>query len=119
MAHLASSFSSQQAGTLEVLLQGVYYQSSRRDAGFLGDSTSSNPSNVLIKGYAGPVGGRMYTQPIDRYAPNTTTYFEYPGSGVVWEFGTELVANTSGSLSGFYSYGIIELRMELTLRWTL
>lgn len=113
MGHLSSSFSSQYAGQLEVVLSGVWYHGTRRDAGF---SSSNGTPNILLRGYVGPAGARHYTQPIDRYAPVVTALFDYPGGGVEWQFGTETVAYTSGGATGLYSYGFQDLRLDLTLR---
>ena len=113
MAHLSSSFSSQYAGQLEVVLSGVWYYGTRRDAGF--SSTNGTP-NILLRAYVGPTGSHQYTQPIDRYAPVVVAVYDYPGNGVVWEFGTELVAYTAGGATGAYTYGFQDLLMKLTLR---
>jgi hypothetical protein len=113
MAHLASSFSSQYTGQLEVVLSGVWYHGTRRDAGF---SSNNGTPNVLLRGYVGPAGAYQYTQPIDRYAPVVVLLLDYPGGGVTWNYGTELLANTSGGATGLYSYGFQDLRMDLTLR---
>jgi len=113
MAHLSSSFSSQNAGQLEVVLKGVFIYNVRRDAGF--PSTNGTP-NALIRGYVGPVGGRQYTQPIDRYAPTVTQIFNYPGGNVVWDFGTETIDFTTGGATGIITWGFEDLRMDLVLR---
>jgi hypothetical protein len=112
MAHLASSFSSIHAGQLEVVLSGVWYHGTRRDAGF--SSTNGTP-NVLVRAYFGPAGALQYTQPIDRYAPVVVALVDYPGAGVLWTYGTETVANTVGGATGLYSYGFEDLRIDLTL----
>lgn len=113
MAHLASSFSSAYSGQLEVVLRGVFIYENRRDAGF--PSSNGNP-NMLIRGYVGPVGGRFYTDPIDRFAPTVTAFFDYPGGNAVWDFGTELIDYTFGGASGIIVFGIQDLRMDLILR---
>lgn len=112
MAHLSSTFSSITAGKLTVILSGVWYHGARRDAGF---SSSNGTPNYLLRGYVGPAGARQYLQPIDRYAPVVTGVFDYPGGGVVWEYGTETIAYTDGGATGLYSYGFQDLRMNLSL----
>lgn len=113
MAHLASSFSSAYSGQLEVVLRGVFIYTNRRDAGF--PSTNGDP-NALIRGYVGPVGARLYTDPIDRFAPTVTAFFNYPGGNIVWDFGTETIASTFAGVSGIITFGFQDLRMDLILR---
>jgi hypothetical protein len=94
------------------VLSGVWYHGTRRDAGF---SSNNGTPNVLLRAYVGPAGAHQLTQPIDRYAPVVVAIFDYPGGGAVWEYGTELVANTSGGATGIYAYGFQDLRIDLTL----
>lgn len=113
MAHLSSAFSSVYAGKLEVVLTGVWYHGTRRDAGF---SSANGVPNILLRGYLGLSGAYLYTQPIDRYTPVVVSIFDYPGGAVTWNFGTEIVASTNGGATGLYSYGFEDLSMKLTLR---
>ena len=117
MAHLSSNFSAASAGRITVLLQGVYYHTTRRDAGFPSGADPANSfSNYAIRGYVGLAGAYQYTQPIDRYAPSVVAEFDYPGGNVIWNYGTEFVAETHTGLTGLYAYGLANLRMTITLR---
>lgn len=112
MAHLASSFSSPSAGTLEVTLKGTFYQGTYRDAGFPG--TAGGVANVLVRAYVGVSGSYAYVDPIDRYAPSSVLRLAYPGGNVVWNFGTETLASQNPT-SGLWSYGMAKLQMDLVL----
>lgn len=101
MAHLSGSFFDANAGTLEIRLEGTFWQGSGRDAGF-----PSGTSNMLLRG----IVGSYRTASIDRYAPTVTFTVAYPGGNVVWPLGTEELAHES---SGVSAYGFINLRMTV------
>lgn len=108
-SHLSGNFSSPRAGRLLLTLEGVFLDGAYRNAGF----PSSGSANILIRGYIGPVGGRSYCQPIDRFAPVSLVEVDYPGGGVVWPVGTETVDVSFPS--GIYSFGMTSLKITLRL----
>lgn len=114
MAHLTSTFSSPHAGTLEVTLEGVFEQGTRRDAGFPG--TTGGAANILVRGFVGPSGAsRRYTQALDRNCPSVTMSCDYPGGSAVWPFGTEEIDHLHPTGGGLWTYGMRDLRMKIVL----
>lgn len=113
MAHISGTFSDPHAGDLLITFSGVFFQGSRRDAGF--PSTSGGTANLLLRAFVGPAGAsRKYTEPIDRYAPVCITSVPYPGGSVSWPVGSEEIAHVNPT-SGLWSYGFQDLKLILKL----
>lgn len=115
MAHISGTFSHAKAGRIRVAFSGTFEYGTYRDAGFpYGDADNASSVNIVVRPYVGPVGSRVYGEPIDRYAPAVVFEVDYPGGNVSWPVGSEEVAHvhpTGGG--GIWTYGMRNLKFYL------
>lgn len=108
----ASTFQSQYAGKLTILLIAYFSASQYRDAGFPSSGGSAGGTNVAVRGRGGPSGGQVYTAVVDKYNLTASILLDYPGGNVAWPVGVDYLSGIN-DMSGIYS---ISMDVELVCK---
>ena len=110
----SGTFSSPNAGRLQITLIAQYYSSTTTAPGF--PSGGGGAGNLAIKGYAGPSGAPFYTPVMERYNSGTVrTEVDYPGGNVAWPCGVVEHAFI-GAGSGVYTIGFSDIQLIVRLK---
>lgn len=104
----STTFSSPFAGQLRVFLSGRYGRGVG-DSGF----PSALDGDIRVRAFAGVAGSYSYTSPVDKYTQSAFIDLAYPGSGVVWNLGTEVYASSPPSGTTYVYIRDLRLAWEL------